>query len=82
MNDDEINNAIGSFFKKKRIEKGLSMNDIAKRCGHESKGWYGNIEYGTRNILMKDCIKICEVLGTDLKELDQYLIDYEKKHLS
>lgn len=70
---EDINKLIGKFFHEKRLEKNMSMNDVALRCGHESKGWYGNIEYGTRNVLMKDCIKICEVLGTDLHELDQYL---------
>lgn len=81
MNDNEINKEIGNFFKKKRIEKGLSMNDMAKRCGHESKGWYGNIEYGTRNVLAKDCIKICEALDTSLTDLEQYLIDHKSAKL-
>jgi transcriptional regulator with XRE-family HTH domain len=79
IDDDDMSKVIGRFFRMKRLEKGLSMNDVAKRCGHESKGWYSNLEYGTRNVLMKDCIKICEVLDTNLKEFDQYLIDAENK---
>lgn len=44
---EDINKLIGKFFHEKRLEKNMSMNDVALRCGHESKGWYGNIEYGT-----------------------------------
>lgn len=78
---EDINKMIGKFFHKKRLEKNLSMNDVAIRCGHESKGWYSNLEYGTRNVLMKDCIKICEVLDTSLKDLEQYLIDHKSAKL-
>lgn len=69
---DEYYVIIGKFFKRKRAETSLSIQNVADILGR-SKGWYGDVERGRNTLAVDDCMKICNVYHTDLGELDKFI---------
>jgi transcriptional regulator with XRE-family HTH domain len=63
---------VGKFFKRKRAETSLSIQDVADILGR-SKGWYGDAERGRNALTLEDCMKICDIYHTDLGELDKFI---------
>lgn len=69
---DEYYKTVGAFFKEKREQKGVSINDTAVTMGH-AKSWYYDIEIGRNRICLKECIELCKYFNTNLNELQKYI---------
>lgn len=69
---DEYYKTVGSFFKLKRQEKGVSINDVAIAVNH-GKIWYYDIETGKNRIFLKDAMLLCKYFNSSLSELQEYL---------
>ena len=63
---------VGSFFKEKRAQKGVSINDSAIAVDH-AKTWYHDVETGKCRIFLKDTLALCEYFNTNLNELQEYI---------
>lgn len=64
----------GKFIREKRELKGYSQEEVAEQVGL-SQSYYARIELGKRNVDLFLSMKVCEVLGTNLKE---FLKTYHK----
>ena len=59
--------ALIRWLRKKRVEKGLTLRDMARDLGvHHSR--IGRIETGERRLDVLEYIRFCEVLGVDPHE--------------
>jgi transcriptional regulator with XRE-family HTH domain len=59
---------IGNNLRSIRLSKGLTMRDVAERCGMEENN-YGRFERAQTNPTIKSLLNICEVLEIDIKDL-------------
>ena len=59
---------LGANLRKVRQEKGLTMREVAERCGMEENN-YGRFEKALTNPTYKSLLQICSVLGIELKDL-------------
>ena len=59
---------IGDNLRKARLDKGLTMREVAERCGMEENN-YGRFEKAQTNPTFKSLFMICDVLGIDVKDL-------------
>ena len=64
----------GKFIREKRELKGYSQEEVAEQV-EITQSYYARIELGKRNVDLFMSMKICEVLGTNLKE---FLKTYHK----
>lgn len=69
---DDYYKVVGSFFKEKRAQKGVSINDSAIAVDH-AKTWYHDVETGKCRIFLKDTLALCEYFNTNLNELQEYI---------
>lgn len=58
-------NNIGLIIKNRRIELGLTQEELAKRCGYKDKSTIAKIEKGVNDINQTKTAKIAEALGVD-----------------
>lgn len=55
---------IGKRIKAKRLEKGWTQEDLAKKMGYKSKSTINKIEKDINDIVQSNVVKFAEVLGT------------------
>lgn len=75
MRDEKLQISVGLRMKQKRIEKGYTQMEFAKKVGYTSKSTVSLIENGKRDISTSKYIKIANILGTSV----DYLLGLEKK---
>lgn len=63
----DVMNAYGHYIKEKRIEKGLSQAEVAKRL-NISQVAYGRYELGIREVGVELIFDIADALGIDADE--------------
>lgn len=63
---------IGRFFKEKRAQTNLTIQDVADILG-KSKSWYGDAERGRNKMTVDDCMKLCDIYHTNLGEVDKFI---------
>ena len=68
MNEQQLFIKIGDKIKEKRLEKGISQQDLAAKCNFE-KANMSRIEAGRTNVTIKTAFKISCALGIKLKDL-------------
>ena len=56
---------LGTRVKKLRVEKGLTMDEFAKRCGYRNRSTTYMIEAGKQSISLDQLKTIANVLGVD-----------------
>ena len=66
MKDEKILIGVGKRIKQKRIEKGFTQIEFAKRVGYTSKGMISLIENGKRDISTSKYIRIANTLGVSV----------------
>lgn len=54
----------GKLIREKRIEKNMNQNDLAK-LADLNRNYISDIERGTRNISLKNIVKLFEVLAIE-----------------
>lgn len=59
-----INNDFGQRVRDRRIELGISQDELAKRVGYSSRSSINKIEAGARNVTQTICKKLAHALGT------------------
>lgn len=59
---------LGNNLRKARLDKGLTMREVADRCGMEENN-YGRFEKGQTNPTFKSLFMVCEALDIDVKDL-------------
>ena len=74
LTDKENLLLFGKFIRDKRESKGYSQEEVAELVGI-TQSYYARIELGKRNVDLFMSMKICEALGTSLKE---FLKTYHK----
>lgn len=76
MKNDEkraCHEAFGKYIKDIRERKGLSQTEVALSLGM-SQPYYSRIESGKRDVDLAVAIKICEVIGVDIRDFaNKYL---------
>lgn len=65
--------SVGEKIKKRRIELGLSLRELAKRMGYANQSTVSRIERGIIDIPQSKVVKFAEVLNTTIA----YLMDWE-----
>lgn len=71
---------IGDRIRQKRIEMGLSQDELAQKVGYSSRSTVAKIEKGTRRPQVEDLKKIAEVLNVDMDWLyNGIVIEVDKK---
>nr|WP_325287801.1 helix-turn-helix transcriptional regulator [uncultured Bacteroides sp.] len=68
MNEQQLFIKIGDKIREKRLEKGISQQDLAAKCNFE-KANLSRIEAGRTNLTIKTAFKISCALGIKLKDL-------------
>lgn len=66
---------IGTRIKNKRIEKGLTQEELAKKMGYKNKSTINKIENGINDVSQKNIYKFAEVLNTSIA----YLMGWEEE---
>ena len=67
LTTEERNARFGEFLKNGREKKGLYQREVAALAGI-SKVYYCYIEQGKRNVDLDLAIRLCKVLGLDLRD--------------
>lgn len=73
----EIDKSIGARIKARRIELGMSQEELAKRVGYETRGAINKIELGTRDISQSKLLLFAQALY--MHPLDILGIETEQK---
>ena len=60
----------GLFIREERERRGLLQAEVAEMIG-VSRGYYGHIEGGTRDIYFTLAMKICKTLNLDINDFAQ-----------
>lgn len=68
MNEQQLFIKIGDKIREKRLERGISQQDLAAKCNFE-KANMSRIEAGRTNLTIKTAFKISCALGIKLKDL-------------
>ena len=68
MNEQQLFIKIGDKIREKRLEKGISQQDLAAKCNFE-KANLSRIEAGRTDLTIKTAFKISCALGIKLKDL-------------
>lgn len=68
MNEQQLFLKIGDKIREKRLEKGISQQDLAAKCNFE-KANMSRIEAGRTNLTIKNAYRISCALGIKLKDL-------------
>ena len=63
----DSNVRFGAFFKRKRIEAGMIAASVADKLGVSTSNIY-MIENGQRNVDLWMALKLCDVVGADIRE--------------
>lgn len=61
----EIDKSIGARIKARRLELGISQEELAKRVGYETRGAINKIELGTRDISQSKLLLFAQALHMD-----------------
>lgn len=65
---------IGSRIKDRRIELGMSQDELAEKMGYKSRSTIAKIEKGVNDVVQTNIVKFAEVLRTT----PAYLMGWEK----
>lgn len=68
-NKNNVDLLLGNAIKKARLDKGLTLEEVALKIGYKDRGTISNYENANRSISIPILIKICKALGIDYKEL-------------
>ena len=66
---------IGARIKKRRIELGMSQDELAERMGYKSRSTIAKIENGTNDVVQSNIVKFSEVLNVSIA----YLMGWEQQ---
>lgn len=69
MDREKYLKIIGSRIQKYRILKGLSQEELSKRCGYKSRSTINKIENGVNDIPLSKIYVIADVLEVDMLNL-------------
>lgn len=58
-----------------RLEKGLSMSDLAKKLGYKTSSGYSNIEYGINRLRFDQALILANEFGVDVSQLEEKNFD-------
>jgi transcriptional regulator with XRE-family HTH domain len=64
-----VKNLVALKLRQLRESRGLSATYMAKRLGYKSASGYCNIEYGLNRLRFDQAIKIADILGVTVDEL-------------
>jgi transcriptional regulator with XRE-family HTH domain len=65
---------IGERIKERRIELGMSQDELADRMGYKSRSTIAKIEKGINDVVQANIVKFAEVLNTSIA----YLMNWEE----
>lgn len=65
---------IGNRIKERRIELGMSQDELAEKMGYKSRSTIAKIEKGINDVVQSNIVKFAEVLKTDVA----YLMGWEE----
>ena len=67
-----INDLVRKFLRMKRIQANLRQVQVSTKMG-KAKQWTCEVESGRHQILTYDLIILCNIYGTSLSELQDYI---------
>lgn len=70
---------IGSRIKERRIELGMSQDELAEKMGYKSRSTIAKIEKGINDVVQSNVVKFSEVLNTSIAYLMGWDEEIEKK---
>ncbi|KJS85146.1 MAG: hypothetical protein JM58_09215 [Peptococcaceae bacterium BICA1-8] len=62
------NKSIKAILKKARIEKGYTMEDMAKMLGYKGKSGYWQLENGNIKVTIDIALKLAEMLDLNIEQ--------------
>lgn len=62
--DAEVNKMVGKNIRRRRIELGLSQEELAERCGFKSKSSINKMESGVQGLPQSKIVAVAKALGT------------------
>lgn len=68
MGEDDIRVRFGRAVRKRRLELGISQEDLADRAGIH-RTYVGDVERGERNIALQNIEKLAQALGIPISTL-------------
>lgn len=87
MNDQERTQyliEIGNRIKQLRIERDMSQDELAKRCGYTSRSTINKIELGINDVPQSKIKSIAQALGVSVSEIlcwDEMDENHDTKHI-
>lgn len=66
---------IGNRIKDRRIELGMSQDELAEKMGYKSRSTIAKIEKGVNDVVQSNIVKFSEVLKTDVS----YLMGWQER---
>lgn len=64
MGSAEANKIIGRNIRRRRIELGMSQEELAQKCGYKSKSSINKMETGTQGLTQSKIITVAKALDT------------------
>lgn len=74
-NFDNTLQSLGKLLKKRRLELGLSQQQLAERISKLDRSKISDMENGKEDFLFSTLIKVCEALEISLKQLLDYNVE-------
>lgn len=70
---------IGNRIKERRIELGMSQDELAEKMGYKSRSTIAKIEKGINDVVQSNVVKFSEILNTSIAYLMGWDEEIEKK---
>ena len=70
---------IGTRIKDRRIELGMSQDELAEKMGYKSRSTIAKIEKGVNDVVQSNIVKFAEILNTSIAYLMGWDEDIEEK---
>lgn len=74
-----MKNCIGSRIKKRRVELGMSQDELAEKMGYKSRSTIAKIEKGTNDVVQSNIVKFADILNTTIAYLMGWGEDAEEE---
>ena len=81
LKDKKFFETLGAFLRAKRLEAGLSQDDVAKNFGYSTAQFVSNWERGLAAPPLKTLRRLIDIYGCDAKEVYEIVLGEQKKIL-
>lgn len=77
----KVSDRVGSYFRKKRVESGMTQIELSKRLGYSTSQFVSNWERGVCMPPLSNMASLCDLLSIPKREIVDLLTDEYRRNL-